>query len=105
MFNGNYKKNPFNFNVSSVTVTVNDEAIPFRSIKLSFGANKRYIEAFLTQFSGTGKLFYDRRNGISRDEFSAGYCIYAFDLSPDMCGGSVHLNRVHKGNLSLEIQF
>ena len=107
-FNGNFKKNPFNFqhfNMSSLTLTVNDEAIPFKPIKLSFGVNKRFVEAFYTEFSGTGKMYYNTGNDISREEFSKGYALYAFDLTPDMCGSSPHFNRVQRGNLSLELQF
>lgn len=61
-FNGDFTKNPFNFkhfNMSSLTLTVNDEAIPFKPIKLSF----------ITQFSGTGKCTTTHAgNDISRDE-------------------------------------
>ena len=107
-FNGSFTKNPFNFqhfNMSSVTLTVNDEAIPFKPIKLSFGANQRFVEAFCTMFSGTGKMYYDTGNGISREEFPKGYALYAFDLTPNMCGSSSHFNRLQKGNLALEVQF
>ena len=107
-FNGNFQRNPFNFkhfNMSSVSITINGEAIPFKPIQLSFGANKRFIEAFCSQFSGTGKMNYNTGNGISRDEFEKGYAVYAFDLTPDMCSTSNHFNLVQKGSLSIEIQF
>lgn len=107
-FNGGFKKNPFNFqhfNMSSLGISVNGEAIPFRPIQLSFGANPRFIEAFLTQFSGTGKMYYNMCNGISREEFPNGFALYAFDLTPDMCSSSPHFNLVQKGNLSIDIQF
>ncbi|XP_046840161.1 uncharacterized protein F54H12.2-like [Xenia sp. Carnegie-2017] len=59
-FNGAYKLNPFNFqhfNVSSLGISVNGESLPSKPFKLSFGNNPRYIEAFLSQFAGTGKCF------------------------------------------------
>jgi hypothetical protein len=31
--------------------------------------------------------------------------VYAFDLTPDMCGASPHFNVVQKGNLAIDIQF
>jgi hypothetical protein len=107
-FNGGLKKNPFNFqhfNVSSLGISVNGEAVPFRPIQLSFGANQRFIEAFLTQFSGTGKMYHNIGNGISREEFPNGFALYALDLTSDMCGSSAHFNLVQKGNLSIDIQF
>ena len=106
-FNGAYKKNPFNFQnftVSYVGVSVNGQEIPFRPLKLSY-ANSKFIEAYATLFSGTGKMNYDAGNDISRQEYPNGYTLYAFDLTPDMCGSSPHFNVVQKGNLAIDIQF
>jgi hypothetical protein len=107
-FNGGYKKNPFNFqhfNVSSIGITVNGEEMPFKPLSLSFGANPRFVEAFCSQFSGTGKMYYNSGNGISRQEFPKGYAIYAFDLTADMCGASSHFSVVQRGNLAVDIKF
>jgi hypothetical protein len=107
-FNGAYKKNPYNFqhfNVSSVGVSVNGEDIPFKPLQLSFGANPRFIEAFCTQFSGTGKWLFNTGNDIDRTEFPNGYAVYALDLSADMCGSSPHFNVVQKGSLTVDIKF
>ena len=84
-FNGSYARNPYNFqhfNVSSIALTVNGEDTPFKPLNLSFGANPQYIKAFSTLFSGTGKMYYNSGNDISRQEFPNGYAIYAFDLTP-----------------------
>ena len=107
-FNGALKKNPYNFqhfNVSSIGITVNGEEMPFKPLQLSYGAAPKYIEAFSTLFSGTGKMYYNTGNDISREEFPKGYAVYAFDLTPDMCGASPHFNVVQKGNLAIDIQF
>ena len=56
-------------------------------------------------FSGTGKLFYDAGNGVSRDDFKGGYALYAADQTPDMCGSSNHFNVVQRGNLAVDIKF
>ena len=108
-FNGAYKKNPYNFqhfNISSVGLSVNGEAMPFKPIQLSFGAaNSRFIEAFCTLFSGTGKMYFNNGNDISRDEFPNGNAIFAFDLTADMCGSSPHFNTVQRGNLAVDIKF
>ena len=108
-YNGAYKKNPFNFqnfNVSSIGVSVNGEEIPFRPIQLSYAAaTPRFIKAYNTLFSGTGKMYYNTGNDISRQDYPNGYALYAFDLTPDMCGSYPHFNVVQKGNLAIEIQF
>ena len=74
-------------------------------MQLSFGANPQYIEAFATLFSGMGKMYYNSGNDISREEFPNGYAIYAFDLTPDVCGSSPHFNAVQRGNLAVTITF
>ena len=108
-FNGDYTKNPFNFktfDASFIGITVNGEEVPFKPLQLSYTDDTiRYIEAYLAMFSGTGKLFYDTGNGISRDDFKDGYALYAADLTPDMCGSSDHFNVVQRGNLALNIKF
>ena len=107
-FNGAYKKNPYNFqhfDVSFIGITVNGEEMPFKPLQISYGANPRYIEAYNTLFSGTGKMNYNRGNDIGREEFPNGYAVYAFDLTADMCGSSPHFNVVQRGNLSLDIKF
>ena len=87
-FNGDYKKNPFNFKTFSTSFlgfTVNGEEVPFRPLQLSYtAANPRYIEAFLTMFSGAGKLFYNAGNDVPRDEYAGGYAVYVADLTPDI---------------------
>ena len=108
-FNGYYEKNPFNFKTltaSFIGITVNGEEVPFKPLQLSYtDATIRYIEAYLGMFSGTGKLFYDTGNDISRDDFKNGYALYAADLTPDMCGSSDHFNVVQRGNLALNLKF
>ena len=108
-FNEDYEKNSFNFKTltaSFIGITVNGEEVPFKPLQLSYtAATIRYIEAYLSMFSGTGKLFYDTGNDISRDDFKGGYALYAADLTPDMCGSSDHFNVVQRGNLALNLKF
>ena len=108
-FNGDYKKNPFNFKTfttSFLGIAVNGEEVPFRPLQLSCtAANPRYIEAFLTMFSGAGKLFYNAGNDFTHDEYAGGYAVYVADLTPDMCGSSPLFNVVQRGNLAVDIKF
>ena len=107
-FNGGHKKNPYNFqnfNVSFLGITINGEEVPLKALQLSFAAaTPRYIEAYNTLFSGTGKMFYDEGNDISREDFANGYAIYAFNLTPDMCGSSDHFNVGQRENLAVDIK-
>jgi hypothetical protein len=94
-FNGAIKKNPYNFqhfSVSSIGITVNGEEMPFKPLQLSYGAASKYIEAFTTLFRTRVRGNVSQHRGISREEFPKGYAVYAFDLTPDMCGASPHFN-------------
>ena len=79
--------------------------MPFKPIQLSFARNPRYIKAYSTLFSGFGQMYSNSGNDISREEFPKGYAIYAFDLTPDMCGSSLRFNDVQRGNFAVDIKF
>ncbi|XP_046839016.1 uncharacterized protein F54H12.2-like [Xenia sp. Carnegie-2017] len=64
------------------SISINGESVPFKPINLSFGANPRFIEAFLSQFSGTGKMYYDTGNGITREDFPNGFALFGADFTP-----------------------
>ena len=107
-FNGRYGKNPFNFqhmDINFLTVHVDGEQIPYSPLQPKFdGPAKNYIRAYQTLFSGTDKMYQDDGNIISRDDYAAGYALFAFDLSPDLSAGG-HFNLVKHGNLRLDVYF
>ncbi len=108
-FSGDYKKNPYNFKnykVTTVTLTVNGEELPFKQLTLNYKENKEsFIQAYNTLFSGTGKMNYNTGLDISRKDYPKGYTLYAFDLTPDMCGSSPYFNTVQRGSLTVDITF
>ena len=108
-FNGSYDKNPYNFqnyNVTTVTLTSNGEELPFKQLNLTYDGNKRnFTQAFNTLFSGTGKMNYNTGLDISREDYPKGYTLYAFDLTPDMCGASAYFNTIQRGSLTVDITF
>ena len=55
-------------------------------------------------FAGTGKMFQDEGNDVTRDDSGQGYSLFAFDLTPHVYDGS-HFNLVQKGNLRVEMHF
>ncbi len=108
-FSGGYKHNPYNFQnfkVTTVTLTVNGEELPFKQLTLNYENNKEnFIQAYNTLFSGTGKMNYNTGLDISREDYPKGYTLYAFDLTPDMCGSSPYFNTVQRGSLTVDITF
>ena len=92
-YNGNYKKNPFNFqhyNLTQIGISVNEEEIPFKPLKLNFG-DKLFITAYNTLFSGTGKLHGNSGSIIKREDYSEGYAIIVADLIPFEIGDNFDL--------------
>ena len=65
---------------------------------------KTFIMAYSTLFSGTGKLQKDEGIDITRMDYSNGYTLYAFDLTPDLAEGG-HFNLLRQGNVRLELKF
>ena len=59
---------------------------------------------YQTLFSGTNILYQDTGNHINREDYEAGYSLFAFDLSSDLSCGS-HFNLVKRSNMRLELKF
>ena len=62
------------------------------------------IMGYSSLFTATGKSYHDTGNQISREEYSKGYTMYGFDLTPDLSDVG-HLQLVKTGSLRLEVQF
>jgi len=109
-FNGDRKLNPFNFKnygINYFSLYADGIQIPSRPLQPSFVKNESlYVEAYHTLFSGTGIHFLNEGNSISREDYSQGFTLFAFDLTPDLsanCAG--HWNLVKHGSLRLEVRF
>ena len=105
-FNGAFHKNPFNikhFNLTQLKIYLDGQQQSLKPIEPNFAANK-YILAYSTLFSGTGKLQKDEGIDITRTDYSNGYALYAFDLTPDLAEGG-HFNLLRQGNVRLELKF
>lgn len=106
-FNGNRRTNPFNFqhfNLTYLALNVDGVQIPGKAIQPKYPST--YIDAFHTVFSGTGIHFMNEGNCISRDNYPNGYCLYAFDLTPDLSANcNTHWNLVKTGAVRLELRF
>ncbi len=105
-FNGSYARNPFNFkhfNLSQIKLYLDGQQQTIKPLEPNF-ANRQYIEAYMSLFSGTGKLQKDEGNYIAREDYPGGYTLYAFDLTPDLAEEG-HFNLVKNGNLRLEMKF
>ena len=104
-YNGNYKKNPFNFQHYSLTqigISVNGEEVPFKPLKLNFD-KKLFVTAYSTLFSGTGELHGNSGNTIKREDYSEGYTIIVADLTPFEIGDIFDLKE--ERTMSIDLVF
>lgn len=109
-FNGDMNLNPFDFqhhNLNFVSLYVDGHQIPSKPLQPDFvTSNKQYVSAYHTLFSGTGIHFLNEGNDISREDFPDGYCLMAFDLTPDLSANSTaHWNLIKNGSLRVEVRF
>jgi hypothetical protein len=83
---------------------VDGQQIPAKPLQSNFERHKS-VRSYLTLFSGTGMLYQDQGNAITRSDYAkSGYCLVAFDLTPDLNDGS-YFNLVKQGNLRFELHF
>ena len=58
----------------------------------------------MTLFINTGKAFKDEDIDITRQEYSNGYTLFCFDMTPDL-GESDHFNLIKSGSVRLKMTF
>ncbi|KAF2883071.1 hypothetical protein ILUMI_23104 [Ignelater luminosus] len=108
-FNGEYKSNPFKFhhyNANYFSLYIDGQQMPSKPLQPSFTQFGKFVRSYHTLFSGTGIHFLNDGNNISRSEYSQGYCLWAFDLTPDLsANASTHWNLVKNGSLRIEVGF
>ena len=108
-FNGDRKLNPFNFehfNINFLCLYVDGIQVPSKPLQPDFTTKNQYIDAYHTLFSDTGIHFLNEGNHITRASYPHGYCLFAFDLTPDLSandGG--HWNLIKHGSVRLEVRF
>ena len=103
-FNGNIKKNPFNFqhfNVLSIVLKVNGKAVPFEELELDFSSG-RYLMGYLSLFQGTDTLYSNHSMGLTTEHYKNGHTIYVFDLETNSVPGEMKL--IKNGDVGVEIK-
>ena len=105
---GDNKKNPFELKhnkLNYISIEANGQSYPAQPLTPNFGDDaNNYIRSYMTLFTETGKVYDDTGNDITRESFRKGYCLWAFDLSPDKQEGN-HVHLIKNGNLRLDMKF
>jgi hypothetical protein len=106
-FSGALHENCFNFehfNLNQLTLSVNGHIIGCSGISPNY-ATKQSVIPFLFSYYNTGNHGLDDGNCVDRESYPNGYCIYAFDLSPDLSASETHSSPQQQGSVRLEIGF
>ncbi|KAK7096804.1 hypothetical protein V1264_003867 [Littorina saxatilis] len=106
-FHGQYGRNPYNFlhlDVNYLALHIDGRQIPAKPLTPDF-ARGLYARSYFTLFEAVGKSQGDEGNDITYDDYSEGYTLFAFDLTPDEAAGGGHAQLIKHGNLRLEIHF
>jgi len=106
-YNGDRQRNPFNFqhfNLNEIAVYLDSQQQhAVRPVQPDY-EHGLYIRAYNSMFAGTGKVCKDDGLYISREDYSAGYALYAFDLTADL-GEEDHFSLVRQGSVRLSLKF
>ncbi|CAC5392368.1 unnamed protein product [Mytilus coruscus] len=106
---GSYTLNPFNFqhfNLSQITLKLNQVPVGGNIMQLNYGATSRTIlPAFNSMFEVTNKWMRDTGNQLSRNDIAGGNALYCFEIEPNFSDEGQYLNLVKQGTCSLEVNF
>ena len=105
-FHGAYNRSPFNFqhyDIRQVSIMAAGDSFPPKPLSLNFGGNL-FLPAFVQLFEGLGMGGENKGNGVDKDSFQNGACLFAFDLSPDEDDGS-HWDLIREGPVSINLEF
>lgn len=104
-YNGDYGKNPYNFqhyNLNYIDFKVDNASRPGAALMPNFN-NGNYVSSYLSMFSVMSKYHANEGNYISRSEFSGGYALFCFQLFNKQSRDFIDLPR--KGHTSLSMRF
>ena len=103
--NGEYKKNPFNFqffNATYIHLTKDRNPVPFPAFEPDF-ANNEYLLEYMSLFQSNGLLGKNGILPISYDEYKSGYTHLQWNLSDNRHG--LNSSPDPRGNLKIEVKF
>ena len=106
-FNGDLKKNPFNFknyNLNKIGLYRDGELVPGQILTPDYEDNF-FTRAYNQTMSALNYFNTDDSNGMTMEHFKDGYNLYAFDLTPDGSAQGPHRHLMRTGSLRLELAF
>ncbi|XP_036417034.1 uncharacterized protein F54H12.2-like [Colossoma macropomum] len=105
-FSGSYARNPFNFHhydVESLNLSVDGVSYPSTPFRPLF-PRQRCLREYFSLVEATDRGLRDQPLAISREDFSQGYCLFAFNLTPDESSGE-YVSLIQSGHVRLDLRF
>lgn len=105
-YNGSLGQNPFNFEpfgADSIALYKDGASLCGQPFTPQF-ATQHYAREYAMLFKSLGKMNRDLDIALSYSDYRAGYCLFAWNLMPDM-ELSGHSMPRERGNLTLQIKF
>jgi hypothetical protein len=106
-FSATLKENCFefsHFDVSQVCLSINGVIVGSSPYRLNY-ANNNFLLPYMFSYYNTGNHLIDDGNCVGRDQYAEGFCLYAFDISPDLSANDAHWSPQQQGNCRLELTF
>ena len=107
--NGECSLNPFAFDhhhLSFLAIYHDGNMVPHRALTPRFATGEGlHTLSFMSLFTGLGLLDDSQGIPLSISDYSKGYCLYAFDLTPDLAPVGGHFNLMKQGNIRMEVHF
>ena len=106
-YNGHKTKNWQTFDnhkLNFLQIQRNGQQYPSSALKPTYGDNGEWLRAYFGLYEALGKLNSDESLMFTRDEYPDGYCLYAFNFTPDLNDGDIS-QPGKAGDMKLEIRF
>ncbi|GBM89497.1 hypothetical protein AVEN_32551-1 [Araneus ventricosus] len=102
-FNGDFKKNPFNFknyNLSYISLSENGVQIPMSAYAPSY-KNDLFARNYLSLFTDLAQ----HNTNVTLEEYKDNTCLYVFDLTQDYSASDPFMNVARSGDISIHLKF
>ncbi|GFS82536.1 uncharacterized protein F54H12.2 [Trichonephila clavipes] len=102
-FNGDMKKNPFNFkhyNLNHISLSENGIQIPTTAYTPDY-AKDLYARNYLSLFTDLAQ----HKTNVSYDDYKENICLYVFDLTQDKSASEPFGNVTRSGDISIHLKF
>ena len=108
-YNGHYHLNPFNFqhvDLRQTAVYINGQCLPMVPFTPDYTNRKNWVREYKNLFKTAGIGYSNAGLDVTREEFPEGYCLYAYDLTPNRAAADLtHLAAKEEGNVRIDFQF